>query len=155
MSSADNPQSPASNNEAEIACAEVLAKGTWERMDGDQVRWVWKGDRNVSPRDLLGEQADLQLFPSVSGSGSIAICVLDDGGLVSYEREAGQWLHTLNGVSAFRYKVYELNVVPIEELGKLLKRTDELAVFTEGPAASGEAAETASGAAENPDEQEN
>jgi len=108
----------------EIRCAEVIAKGSWERMDGDELRWVWQGERTIDPQTLLGDTADVQLFPSVTGNGSIAICVLEDGGLVSYQRENQEWLHTLNGVSAFRYKVYELNVVPIEELGALLKRTD-------------------------------
>ncbi len=108
-------------------CPRVLKLGPWERMSEDELRWRWTGNNEVSLRQLLGEAAEIHSFPSAMQKDVIHICVfeLGMGGMISYERENGEWIHTVNGQAAFRYRVFELNLMPLEQLGTFLKRTDD------------------------------
>ncbi|MBL4884629.1 MAG: hypothetical protein JKY95_08860 [Planctomycetaceae bacterium] len=102
---------------AHLSCTEVRGQGEWDRMDGNEIRWRWIGSKNVSLSELLGAEVKTHRFPSVSNAEqSIHLCKLADGGMVSYELENGVWLHTLNTAKAFRLRVFEINLVPLETL---------------------------------------
>jgi len=108
-----------------LKCAQILQRGEWERLDPQHPRWKWIGPSDLPLAELLGDQvpADhLQAFPSARDGETIWLYRCQDGGLISYELQKNRWLHTLNGLAAFRERVFQLNLVPIAELGTLLHR---------------------------------
>ena len=111
---------------AHLSCAGVCGSGSWERMDGKEIRWQWTGGKNIALPDLLGTAIKTHRFASVSKSGnSIHLCKLSDGGIVSYEFGNGIWLHTLNTLQSFRIRVFDLNLVPLETLRYFLTASQD------------------------------
>lgn len=117
------PETPAGDpSECLRDCAQLLQRGPWQRMNENELRWQWTGPRQMTARELLGNAAEIHVFPSVNRRDTISVCLLSDGGVISYARDNGDWIHTLNGLSDLRYKIYELNLMPLPELGEFLRR---------------------------------
>jgi hypothetical protein len=88
-----------------------------------KANWDWKPIRNcpgryilygapasVSPQDLLGSEVMLNEY-HVSGAKDIVVVAdLGDGGLISYQRADGTYLHTLNTMAGFEMKLRSLGI---------------------------------------------
>lgn len=114
-----------SSDNADLSCTEVRSQGSWDRMDGKEIRWQWTGPKNIPLNDLLKQSIKTHPFPSVTNpEETIHLCKLADGGIISYNLETGHWLHTLNTATSFRRKIFELNLVPLESLRYFLVGCD-------------------------------
>ncbi|MDO8207881.1 MAG: hypothetical protein Q7T38_08685 [Gallionella sp.] len=60
--------------------------------------------------DLLGDIAGAQQFQSPGAIDTVWVVCLEDGGMISYHRLAGTWLHTLNTKEGFRRKLEQLEI---------------------------------------------
>ena len=58
--------------------------------------------------DLLGADASIQRANSSKAKDTVIIACLEDGGVISYSRLDGSWLHTLNTEEGFERKLRQL-----------------------------------------------
>ncbi len=65
---------------------------------------------NLSITDLLGEDCRPREIRSVMARDTILVIPLEDGGVISYQREDGTCLHTLNTPEGFRRKLRDLGI---------------------------------------------
>ncbi len=68
----------------------------------------------MSPRELLGAGVEIQTFNVAAAKDTVLVARLDRGGLISYRREDGTHLHTLNTAEGFGRKMLDLGI----EIGK-------------------------------------
>jgi hypothetical protein len=59
---------------------------------------------------LLGQEARLAEFRVARARDIVLVARLTDGGLISYKRADGTYLHTLNTVSGFERKLMQLGI---------------------------------------------
>jgi hypothetical protein len=84
----------------------VKGLGTWMPIRGCPGRFVLRGaPATYSIADLLGEVVNIQEFRSRKARDVVCVVCLDDGGMISYHRSDGTWLHTLNTTEGFRRKL--------------------------------------------------
>ena len=89
----------------------VKSLGTWMPIRGCPGRLVLKGTPpTYSITDLLGQGMNIQQFQSRSARDVVCVVCLDDGGVISYQRSDGTWLHTLNTKEGFRRKLDQLEI---------------------------------------------
>ena len=69
--------------------------------------------------DLLGKNVIIQQFQTPQARDSVVIVRLDDGGIISYHRSSGTWLHTLNTEEGFRRKLEQLGITNCRLLSDL------------------------------------
>lgn len=65
----------------------------------------------LTPRELLGSEAEIHAFNVSSARDAVLVVRLDRGGLISYQRADGTYLHTLNDDDGFERKLRELGIV--------------------------------------------
>ena len=93
------------------------------RFDELKVKWNWSPIRNcpgryvltgvegtLSPVDLLGSEVQLAEFRVAGARDVVVVAKLKDGGLISYKRADGTYLHTLNTVAGLERKLRQLGV---------------------------------------------
>jgi hypothetical protein len=85
--------------------------------------WEWKPIRNCPGRlvlrqanphirleDLLTSPVDALEFKTASARDRVLVVRLDKGGLISYHRSDGSFLHTLNSPEGFQRKLAQLGI---------------------------------------------
>ena len=65
---------------------------------------------NLSPRELLGDEAEIHTFNVAAARDTVFAARLGRGGLISYKRLDGTYLHTLNTMEGFERKLFELGI---------------------------------------------
>ena len=94
-------------------------------FDELMTQWNWKPIRNcpgrflpvnirpdLPPKALLGPEPELFEFDVEAARDTVVIAQLDEGGLISYKRADGTYLHTLNSAEGFSRKLLQLGIVP-------------------------------------------
>jgi hypothetical protein len=92
-------------------------------FDELKVRWNWSPIRHcpgryvltgvaptLSPAELLGSDLQLAEFSVAAARDVVVVARLRDGGLISYKRADGTYLHTLNTVEGLERKLTQLGV---------------------------------------------
>jgi len=64
----------------------------------------------LSLEDLLGPTAQIMGFQSDEAKDKVLVAVLDRGGMISYKRDDGTLLHTLNTEEGFERKLRQLGI---------------------------------------------
>ena len=64
----------------------------------------------MSLADLLGPDAIVQRFSSIMARDALLVAQFDDGGIISYERGDGTFVHTLNTEEGFHRKLEQLGI---------------------------------------------
>jgi hypothetical protein len=85
--------------------------------------WAWKPIRNcpgryvldnaasdLRPREILGNEAEALEHRVTAAKDAVLVAELPDGGLISYRRDDGSHLHTLNTPAGFRRKLAQLGI---------------------------------------------
>jgi hypothetical protein len=67
-------------------------------------------DPHITPRELLGDNAAIQIFTASSARDAVLVARLDGGGLISYQRVDGTYVHTLNNEAGFDRKLRDLGI---------------------------------------------
>jgi hypothetical protein len=93
-----------------LADLPLLAAGPWRPIPDCPGRQVWRGDRAVTPRDLLGPDVPVQIFDVHTAADPVHVALLDDGGVISYARRDGIFVHTLNTPEGLSRKLAELGI---------------------------------------------
>ena len=84
----------------------------WRPIPNCPGRFVMaSGPTSLAPRDLVGPDVALQEFRVPAAHDVVIVARLDDGGLISYERANGTYVHTLNTPEGFARKLQQLGVI--------------------------------------------
>lgn len=91
------------------------------------MQWNWKPIRNCPGRFVLvdarpdlpleavvGPAAELLEFHVEAARDKVVVARLDEGGLISYKRADGKYLHTLNSAEGFSRKLLQLGIVLVD-----------------------------------------
>ncbi|MCG6156704.1 hypothetical protein [Rubinisphaera margarita] len=116
-----NSSYPPGQSATRKTCAQIMAGRNWKRMPGREIRWHAPDDQDQSVVEFLPEAGPINEFCSVDQNHRIQIIKCADGGIISYEVRPGRWLHTLQPIAAFRNRIFEMNLMPVEELGAFLE----------------------------------
>lgn len=86
-------------------------------------RWSWRPIRNcpgryrldsaaytLSMTELLGEGVEVSEFSVDAAKDTVLVARLRRGGVISYKRENGTFLHTLNTPEGFERKLRQLGI---------------------------------------------
>ena len=94
-------------------------------MDFDELKtnWTWKPIHNCPGRFILDQQAcalsseeiiggviEPSEFQVEGAKDTVIVVQLSDGGLISYRKKDGKYLHTLNTVAGFARKLEQLGI---------------------------------------------
>jgi hypothetical protein len=65
---------------------------------------------DLRPSDLLGDDVLIVEYLTDAARDAVLVAALDDGGLISYRRADGSFLHTLNTLEGFERKLSQLGI---------------------------------------------
>jgi len=90
---------------------DVLEMGHWVPIRDCPGRYTLPGAApTLSIAGLLGADASIRRAQSPKARDSVWIAGLEDGGVISYARPDGSWLHTLNTAAGFERKLRQLEI---------------------------------------------
>jgi hypothetical protein len=91
--------------------AHLLRSHDWRPIVGCPGRYVLRSEPpTLSLRGLLGETVPLRAHRVAAAKDEVWAAQLPDGGLISYCRGDGTWVHTLNTPEGFRRKLSQLGI---------------------------------------------
>ncbi len=73
-------------------------------------RWILSGDELLDPGTLVGLPLDVRRFRRGSVPDEIWVCGLKDGGLISYRKPDGRFVHTVCDSQGFLRKLEKLEI---------------------------------------------
>lgn len=83
----------------------------WAPLRGCPGRYILRGGPSpIAPRDLLGEGAELRECRSPLAADPVIVARTEWGGLISYRKADGRYIHTLNTVEGFERKCRQLGI---------------------------------------------
>jgi len=68
------------------------------------------GPIELSPRELLESETEIAAFKVSSAKDTVLVARIKGGGLISYRRADGTYLHTLNTLAGFERKLRGLGI---------------------------------------------
>lgn len=90
---------------------ELMARWSWKPIRNCPGRYVLKAaPAALSPADLLGPDIEASTFQVAGARDLVVVVALDEGGLISYKRTDGAYLHTLNTAEGFARKLLSLGI---------------------------------------------
>lgn len=94
-----------------MTVAELLRRWDWEEMTSTPGRFRLVHPGPQPPvAELLGADVPLRTVESVASPDLIVLAEFEDGGLISYKRGDGTWVHTLNTLARYRRRLWELGI---------------------------------------------
>ena len=94
-----------------MTVAQLLREWSWEEMKTAPGRFQLVAPSPQPPmEELLGAEMEVRTVPSSAAGETIVLAEFEDGGLISYRRADGTWVHTLNTRSRYRRKLWELGI---------------------------------------------
>jgi len=90
---------------------ELKSKWNWSPIRNCPGRFVWReNDKNISPAAVVGSETELQEFKIDKAKDPVVAVRIDGGGLISYRKQDGTYLHTLNTAEGFERKLAQLGI---------------------------------------------
>jgi hypothetical protein len=92
---------------------ELMKAWNWKPIRNCPGRYVLQGVRtDFGPQELLGDEIEVKEYRVDSAQDAVVVAQLEGGGLISYRREDGSFLHTLNTPEGFTRKLLQLGINP-------------------------------------------
>ncbi|MBT3274146.1 MAG: hypothetical protein HN368_13395 [Spirochaetales bacterium] len=63
-----------------------------------------------SPSDIAGPGAEIHVFNIATASDTVHVVEFADGGIISYQKDTGLFVHTLNNSTGFQRKLENLGI---------------------------------------------
>ena len=83
----------------------------WKPIRHCSGRYVLRGaGKDLRPEDIAGSGAKAREYKVVAARDAVLVVILNGGGLISYRRKDGSFLHTLNTPEGFRRKLSQLKI---------------------------------------------
>lgn len=90
---------------------EIFASWNWKPIRGCAGRFVMRGARaDLRPEDIIGCDSQTIEFEVRAAKDIVVVARLSGGGLISYKREEGSFVHTLNTSEGFARKLEQLGI---------------------------------------------
>ena len=90
---------------------EIKSKWSWNQIRNCPGRFVWhEKDKTVSPETVIGEKIRFREFQVEKAKDTIIVGRINGGGLISYRKDDGTYLHTLNTIDGFERKLAQLGI---------------------------------------------
>ena len=90
---------------------ELLKARDWRPIRNCPGRYVLRGAENdLRPEDICGDEVEVNEFTVDAAKDTVLVVQLNDGGLISYRRDDGSFLHTLNTPEGLRRKLSQLGI---------------------------------------------
>ncbi len=90
---------------------EMERRGDWKPIHGCPGRFVLRGvSRLLSIADLIREKIEVREFSSPHANDPVFVSEFEDGGIISYKRADGTWVHTLCTRDGFERKLNQLGI---------------------------------------------
>lgn len=90
--------------------ASLIASGRWREIPRCPGRSVLDEPSDASPADLIGPDAPVRVFRVGAAPDPVHVALLDDGGLIAYEKADGRFIFTLNTPDGFARKLEQLGI---------------------------------------------
>lgn len=91
--------------------AELKERFPWRPITGCPGRFVLAtADKDLSSGELAGESARSKPYRVAAARDEVWVTPLEGGGLISYRRPDGSYLHTLNTTEGFTRKLRQLGI---------------------------------------------
>ncbi|MFG0239793.1 MAG: hypothetical protein ACF8CY_01890 [Gimesia chilikensis] len=93
--------------------SDLLERYQWEKIPDSQGRFTLNQSKSLlTVEELIGsEDVEIKQHPSAHPQEIIHIVELEDGGLISYQRQDATFIHTLNSENMFKRKQWELGII--------------------------------------------
>ena len=90
---------------------ELMNAWNWKPIRNCPGRYVLHDSRaNLRPQEILGNEIEAKEYRVAGARDVVLVIELEEGGLISYRREDGSFLHTLNTHEGFRRKLAQLGI---------------------------------------------
>lgn len=90
---------------------ELKSRWNWTPIRNCPGRFVLRErGRNISPEEIAGAETGLSEFRTPKAKDTVIVGRIIDGGLISYQKKDGTYLHTLNTVEGFERKLIQLEI---------------------------------------------
>lgn len=90
---------------------ELMKAWDWKPIRNCPGRYVLRGVRSdCSPDNFLGDEVAINEFHTDAARDTVVVAALEDGGVISYKRADGSYLHTLNTPEGFSRKLLQLGI---------------------------------------------
>lgn len=90
---------------------ELLSERDWKPIPHCRGRYTLAEQKpDLTVADLLGEECRPVEIPTVMARDRVLVVGLEDGGMISYRRSNGQYVHTLNTRDGFWRKLKDLGI---------------------------------------------
>jgi hypothetical protein len=90
---------------------ELFKKWNWKPIRNCPGRYILSGEgAGLTPAEVLGEAIRVSEHKVEAARDTVMVARLDGGGLISYARADGSYIHTLNTPEGFRRKLLQLGI---------------------------------------------
>ncbi|HKY04516.1 MAG TPA: hypothetical protein VJQ56_06485 [Blastocatellia bacterium] len=90
---------------------EIFKGWNWEPIRNCPGRFALRGAKaELRPEEIIGHKIETIEFQVVGAKDAVIVARLEGGGLISYRREDGSFLHTLNTPEGFCRKLEQLGI---------------------------------------------
>lgn len=90
---------------------ELMNAWNWKPIRNCPGRYVLHNAReNLRPQEILGDEIEAKEYHVAEARDVVLVIELEEGGLISYRREDGSFLHTLNTLEGFKRKLAQLGI---------------------------------------------
>jgi hypothetical protein len=91
----------------------LMASRRWKPIRDCPGRFVLSlGDRNLPPQDLAGPGIEFREHRVSAARDIVIVGRFAEGGIISYKRSDGSYVHTLNTPEGFERKLHQLGLAP-------------------------------------------
>ncbi len=96
---------------AEASFEQVFSVGNWQPIRNCPGRYALRGgDRRLTITAIAGREIEISEHRSGAAGDTVLVAVLAGGGLISYRRADGSFVHTLNTEEGFTRKLKQLGI---------------------------------------------
>ena len=89
----------------------LKANRTWKPIRNCPGRYIlYDAPASLSPQDLLGSEVKLNEYHVSGAKDTVIVAALGNGGLISYQRADGTYVHALNTAEGVERKLRSLGI---------------------------------------------
>jgi len=93
---------------------EIMTRWAWKPIRHCPGRWILSmAEFCGEPANVAGPGAGSVVFEMETAADPVVVVRLDEGGLISYKKEDGRYLHTLNSAAGFERKLSQLGIADL------------------------------------------
>lgn len=95
---------------------ELMGRWNWKPIRNCPGRYVLSNaSDNLRPEQLLGADVEVTPFQVARARDTVLVARLDKGGLITYKRAEGTYLHTLNTSEGMERKLRDLGICEVSQ----------------------------------------